>query len=105
MTPQTAARRLVIALLLGAALGLFYGFLRPLGRRVVLRDSLFLAGWSLIWLELGFGVCGGDLRLGHCWPLFWVPPDGIGCLAGLYIPFFPVFGNLCTKSGLLWPCP
>ena len=65
MSPQVAARRLAIALLLGAALGIFYGFLRPLGRRVVLRDSLFLARWSLAWLELGFGICAGDLRLGY----------------------------------------
>lgn len=58
------------AFLLGAALGLLWGFLRPLGKR---GDPLFvlMTGAGLCWLN--FGVCGGDLRLGcaqRCFPAF-----------------------------------
>ena len=43
------------AFLLGAALGLLWGFLRPLGKR---GDPLFvlMTGAGLCWLN--FGVCG-----------------------------------------------
>ena len=63
--PETGIRRLLLSFLLGAALGLIYGFLRPLRRRMPLAgEGLFLlcAGW--IWLIWGFGVCRGDLRMG-----------------------------------------
>ena len=64
--PAIAARRFLISCLLGAALGLYYGFLRPLRpRHTVLADGLFLLGGAGVWVYLGFGVCGGDLRLGY----------------------------------------
>ena len=65
MTPGEAARRLVWALALGAGLGLYYEFLAPLGkRRRVLGDVSFLLGAVWAWVYLGFGVCGGDIRMG-----------------------------------------
>ena len=61
--PGEALGELLAALALGAVLGLFWGFLRPLGkRRRNLADGLFLPGLALGLCVLGFGVCGGDLR-------------------------------------------
>lgn len=69
--PDLAAQRLLMALVLGLILGLCYGFLRPL-RRIGnwLRDLLFLICLFWAWLILGFGICGGDLRLGYFSGLF-----------------------------------
>ena len=64
--PAVAAGRFVYACGLGAALGLCYGFLRPLGRKCApLGDALFLLALGRTCLYLGFGICGGDLRLGY----------------------------------------
>ena len=64
MTPGTAAYRLVCALALGAALGLFYGFLRPLRPKyTVLADGVFLLGAFWVWLYYNFDICQGDIRL------------------------------------------
>ena len=66
MTPETAGFRLLCSCLLGGALGLYYGFLRPLRRRHQgLADGLFLLGAVWVWLYQSFGICGGDLRLGY----------------------------------------
>lgn len=62
--PALAARQLVAALLLGAAAGMGYGFLRP-ARPRWLADFLFGILLGGIWVYLGFGVCGGDLRFLH----------------------------------------
>ena len=70
--PSVAAVRFASGVLLGCALGLLYGFLRPLRpRHTLLSDSLFVLGLLWAWLYLGFAVCGGDLRL--------------GCIAGLLL--------------------
>jgi hypothetical protein len=64
--PAVAARRLLAALGLGLALGLIYGFLRPLRRKSnTSGDLLFLLCAGAAWVELGFGICNGDLRLGY----------------------------------------
>ena len=64
--PETAAARFAAAFLMGLGLGVWYGFLRPLRpKHTVLADSLFVLGVLWAWLHLGFGVCGGDLRLGY----------------------------------------
>ena len=65
--PAQAARQFGAACLLGLALGLFYGFLRPLGqRRRQLADLLFAPALVWAWLYLSFGICRGDIRLGCC---------------------------------------
>lgn len=65
--PAQDGYRLLCALLLGAGLGIFYGFLRPLRpRHTVLSDLLFLPAMGYAWLYLGFAVCRGDIRLGYC---------------------------------------
>ena len=63
-SPAVAAHRLWVSLLLGCALGIYYGFLRPL-RRTALRDALFLCGLFPAWLWQSFALCRGDLRLGY----------------------------------------
>lgn len=64
--PAVAASRFGIALAMGAGLGLFYGFLRPLRPRLThLADLIFVLASFYAWLHLGFGICGGDLRLAY----------------------------------------
>jgi len=69
--PLAAAQRFGAACLLGLGLGLWYGFLRPLraGHRQ-LSDLLFVPALFWAWLYLGFGICGGDLRLFYTAGLF-----------------------------------
>jgi len=65
MTPAEALRHFSIALGMGAALGVLYGFLRPVaGRCRWFADLVFMVAFFRVWLELGFGICRGDLRLG-----------------------------------------
>ena len=72
VTPAVGAWRLCCSLLLGGCLGIFYGFLRPLGRRHRhLADVLFALGAMWIWLYLSFAVCRGDIR-----PVYLL---GLGC--------------------------
>ena len=54
-------------LLLGGGLGLLYGFLRFFRPRW-LGDLLFVIVLFRTWLYLGFGLCGGDLRMGYTMP-------------------------------------
>ena len=66
ISPAVAAGRLVMCACLGLALGLFYGFLRPLGQRHRhLADLLFLPVLFAAWVYAGFGICQGDLRPGY----------------------------------------
>jgi len=97
--PAQAIRWFGAALALGAGLGLFYGFLRPLRKkRTAPADLLFSAALFYAWLYLSFGVCRGDIRLGCTTGLFlgvygfdrtvgrWLSPlfstfwKGIGCV-------------------------
>lgn len=64
--PALAAWRFLIAAGLGALLGLYYGFLRPLRPRLTtLSDLLFVPALFWVWLYLNFGVCLGDIRMGY----------------------------------------
>ena len=87
--PELTAQRFLIACLLGCALGIYYGFLRPLRRRWTgFSDLLFLPGLFGAWIYLGFGVCDGDLRFGYTVGLL------LGCIGWnstvgpLLVPFF-----------------
>ena len=95
MTPSLAAGRFLRGLILGALLGVWYGFLRPLGRRRrTFADLLFFLGVFPVWLYFSFAICQGDLGLGYLaslpiggilfdrtagrlfrplWELFWRP--------------------------------
>ena len=66
ISPVLTMQRFGAGCLLGAGLGVLYGFLRPLRpRHTVLSDVLFLLGVGWAWLYLAFAVCGGDLRPGY----------------------------------------
>ena len=66
ISPAVAAQRFAISLLLGAILGLYYGFLRPLRpRHTALSDLLFLPAAAYTLLYIAFAVCRGDLRPEH----------------------------------------
>ena len=76
MTPAVAATRFGIGLLLGAGLGVVYGFLRPLRLKWThLADLMFVIVLFWAWLYLSFAVCRGDIRLAITAAL------GIGCVA------------------------
>ena len=91
---MSVGRRLAWGLVLGGVLGMLYAFLRPLGRKhPALADGLFLLGAAWAWLWQGFGVCGGDLRLGYyigvpVGALVWYRAAGRLCCL-----YFPVSGN------------
>ncbi len=69
--PAVAALRFLIACALGLGLGVIYSFLRPLRPRLTgLSDALFVLCLLMAWVYLGFGICGGDLRLGYTAGLF-----------------------------------
>ncbi len=66
IAPAEAFRRLLAAVAMGLGLGFVYGFLRPLRRgRCFFADLVFLCCALAAWLQVGFGICGGDLRLGY----------------------------------------
>lgn len=98
MTAGLGAGRFLIACLMGVGLGLFFGFLRPLGRKA---DGIFLLGAFWCWLELGFRVCRGDLRLVYTFGLFagalvchWTVG---GLLSGIFSAFWRILGRFMEK--------
>ena len=107
MTPSTAARRLLCSWVLGAALGLYYGFLRPLRpRRTFLADGLFLLGGVWTWVYLSFGICGGDLRLGYLGAMvsgvFLFDRTAGRLLCPLFSGFWKLCGKFCRKLLVPW---
>ena len=52
------------ALLLGGVLGIVYDFLQPLKPRWF-SDLLFVGALFYLWVQLVFGLCGGDLRFAY----------------------------------------
>lgn len=61
--PEIGAARFGIAVVAGMALGLFYGFLRPLRPKyTALADGIFLLGLYWGWVWWAFGVCEADPR-------------------------------------------
>ena len=69
--PQLAAQRFLVGLALGGILGLWYGFLRPLGRRHRhWADLAFMAAVFPAWLWHSFAVCRGDISIWYTLSLF-----------------------------------
>lgn len=65
--PARAAADFLLACGVGAILGAFYGFLRPLRPRLqTLCDGIFVLAAFLAWVYTGFGIFGGQLGLLPC---------------------------------------
>ena len=65
-TPATAAARFLWGMAFGIGLGILWDLLKPLARRHPhLCDLWFGPMLVWAWLEHGFGICQGDLRLGY----------------------------------------
>lgn len=105
--PELAARQFALACLVGAGLGLVYGFLRPLRRKhSALGDFLFLGAAFWGWLYWGFGICRGDypgpgllgLALGG---FVWEATAG-RLLRPVFLLFWKTIGELFHYT--LWPC-
>ena len=98
--PAVAAQRFLVSLALGGSLGLWYGFLRPLGaKHTAVRDGLFVPVLVWAWLVLGFQICAGDWRVGYLAGLF------LGCVifdltAGLLLR--PIFGTFWKLLATFW---
>ena len=97
--PAVAAARFGAACLLGAFLGLLYGFLRPLRpRRTALADGIFVLAAFYGWLVLCFAVCGGDIRVGYvlglpCGGFAWEFTFG-RLLRPVYFHFWKIMGSV-----------
>jgi hypothetical protein len=64
VSPALGAWRLGCSFLLGCCLGIFYGFLRPLGtRHRHLADGIFSLAAVWTWLYISFALCRGDIRV------------------------------------------
>lgn len=101
--PAQAFRHLLTALGMGLGLGLVYGFLRPLRRGRAVLPDLILALFALyLSIHLGFGVCGGDLRLGYWAGLLGGAFLWEGTLGRLLRPFFVRFWHI-TGQILTFP--
>lgn len=96
--PAIAAQRFAASCILGAMLGIWYGFLRPLGpRHTLLRDLLFLPAALWAWLQLMFGVCRGDLRIWAFWGLILGVLLWDKTVGRLLRPLFSGFWGLIMK--------
>lgn len=63
--PAEAALRFLWGLAVGAILGVYYDFLRPLRRRHhAPADLLFVLAAFIAWVWYSFQICAGDIRLG-----------------------------------------
>ena len=96
--PAEALRHLLTALGMGLGLGLVYGFLRPLRRgRGLLTDLAVVLFALYLSIRLGFGVCGGDLRLGYWAGLLGGAFLWEGTLGRLLRPFFARFWHIVGR--------
>lgn len=93
MTPGEQAALFARTMLWGLPLGAFRGFLAPLGRRHRhLADGLLILATGAVWLQVGFGLWGGDLRPGWLFAL----AGGFGAWRavpgrwadGIWVPFW-----------------
>ena len=63
--PAVAAGRFLAACAVGAAVGLVYGFGRPLRPRWThLWDALTVVAALFGWIYVGFGLCAGQIHFG-----------------------------------------
>ena len=72
--PAQAAFRFGAACLVGALLGIVYGFLRPI-KRTWVKDILFVIAAFWAFLYVSFSICRADVRMSYTAGIF------IGCAA------------------------
>ena len=59
-----SAGQFAAAWLMGMGLGAVYELLRPLRPRLTLfSDVVFVGVMLYAWVQLSFGICGGDIRM------------------------------------------
>ena len=100
VTPAVSAYRLLMSLLLGGVLGIFYSMLQPPGEKHRhLTDLIFSLGTVWVWIYHSFAICLGDIRVVY---LF-------GMLAGILLWetvagrwLMPVFGAFWKFMGAVW---
>ena len=100
ISPAQVAHRFVKLLLVGAALGLFYGALGPLRRRHPhWADLLFLPPLFYGWLYGSFAICRGDIRVAYTAAMAlgaigWCLTAGRG-LAPVFDALWHLAGRIC----------
>ena len=98
-TPFTDACRFGWGLLIGAALGIVYGFLRPLRpRHTTFADFLFALAACYGYLLLQFGICQADVRLAYflamiCGCILWEWSFG-RCLRPVFSFFWAILERI-----------
>jgi len=116
MTPAVQFGRFITGAVLGAGVGIFYGFLRPVRRKLPwFADLIFAAAAIWVYLFYGFAVCRGDLRVAYwaagiagalLWdnlPGRWLQPvfDGFWRFIGIFLrplgKFFQKIGGFTKK--------
>lgn len=97
--PAAAAVQFALSLLIGGALGIVYGFLRPLRPRyTAISDVLFLPAVVYGVLFMAFAVAQGDLRPEHLFGIFlggilweWLPGRWLRpVFSALWRPFWKI---------------
>lgn len=93
--PARAAADFLLACGVGAMLGAFYGFLRPLRPRLQsLCDGIFVLAAFLAWVYTGFGIFGGQLGLLPCCALVAGALAWEFTMGALLRRFFSMFWHL-----------
>lgn len=100
-----------VSALLGMLLGAVTDVLSPLRRKIpVLTDLVFCIGMVWIWLEIGFGICGGDIKavfflaavLGALGWRSWVSPVTRPVFAGFWHLIGGWIALICNPAKYLW---
>ena len=102
MSPVEGFVRLEWAVVLGAAVGAWNDFLKPVRPRW-LADTALSAGLFVAWVYLFFPICQGDLRL---WILAGMIP-GLPCgrrRRGAFSPPSPSASGIIWENAGPWPC-
>lgn len=98
ISPAEAGRLFLLALLLGAALGIFYGFLRPLRPKLTLvGDLLFLTALFWVWTFHSFYFCRGDIRLANALGILLGTLLWDRTVGRLFHPVFRLFWKIIGK--------
>ena len=102
--PAEAAFRVLWGLAVGAVLGLWYDFLRPLRRRHnAPADLCFVLAALFGWIWYSFKICSGDIRFGGTAAigmgiLLWLGTAGMVLRKAFYWFWFVIFRIISVFS-------